>query len=164
MNQPEILYPLQTPEQSKNTHLFLAELVADCYGTGDCCMILRQNILTRTTYVHYRDEMTGKLRTVYTEDPEPEKKIKGRKGKDWNSPALYELATDKELLKVHLFPFAHKEKIDGETEWVRDLRLPLPQTVAESDETQKYLFCGALVRYRSVIQQRVAKNGNEYWQ
>ena len=53
MKQTEILYPLQTPEQSKNTHLFLIELVADCYGTGGRCMILKQNILTRTTYVHY---------------------------------------------------------------------------------------------------------------
>lgn len=53
MEQTEILYPLQTPDQSKNTHLFLAELVADCYGTGDRCMILKQNILARTTYVHY---------------------------------------------------------------------------------------------------------------
>ena len=39
MNQTEIRYPLQTPEQSQNTHLFLTELVADCYGTGDRCMI-----------------------------------------------------------------------------------------------------------------------------
>ena len=46
MNQPEILYPLQTPEQSKNTHLFLSEFVADCYDAGDRCMIQRPNILT----------------------------------------------------------------------------------------------------------------------
>ena len=39
MKHTEILYPLQTSEQSKNTTLFLTELVADCYGTGDRCMI-----------------------------------------------------------------------------------------------------------------------------
>ena len=155
----DILFPLQTPEQSENTLLFLTELVANTYNTPYHCLIMRQRVLRRDTYVRYWDKKQGRWQYVYEDDAQTIKCIKGRKGIDWGSPALYEVAKYDELLREHHYAYQRKVTRKGQTEWIDDPRPPLVDAIADSDETTKYLFYGVLVKKRPLCERHYTSDG-----
>jgi hypothetical protein len=162
-NQNEFIYPLQTPEQSENTHLFLTKLVADTYGTNGRCLIMRQSVLKRNTYARHLDCDTGKYVYEYEDAAKSIRVIKKQKGLDWGNPVPFELAKDNELLTEHRYAYQTKIKLDGEVHWVHVQRPSLANVIATNDEKTKYLFYGALVRMRPLMELRSTRSGSRYW-
>lgn len=151
------IFPLQTPEQSYKTSLFLS-LVADTYDTFSSVLVVEQHKLKRDTYKRATDPKTGKRPLVLDENGE--KIITGRKGIDWSKPSVFEVASGDELTYSHYFAYPHKLKRKSGDKWVKEPRSSIFETLALlANAEKKFLFYPCLVNKKPIIKAEYDANG-----
>ena len=171
-NASNILIPGLTPEQSKNTVLFL-QFACTSYTPGCKSLILKQSVLKHNQYERKRNPDTGKMEFVYNNG---ERILKGHAGKDWTKPAIYDLVTSPDLMSEHDYHYPHKEVetyafwdeenkkciIVENEKYVPERRPALIDAIIHSDEKTKYLFVPALVEPHKMMCRRKTSKGISY--
>lgn len=168
----EILIPGLTPEQSRNTVLFL-QFACTSYTLGCKSLILKQSVLKHNQYERKRNPDTGKMEFAYKDG---ERILKGLAGKDWTKPAIYDLVTSADLMNEHDYYYPHKEVetyafwaeenkkciIVENEKYVYEHRPALIDAIIHSDAKTKYLFVPALVEPHKMMCRKKTSKGVLY--
>ena len=172
ITQSNIVIPGLTESQSLNTLLFLHRVCA--VDVGGCkSLILKQSILKHNQYERKRNPDTGKLEFVYQDG---KRILKGRAGKDWTKPAIYDLVTSADFMSEHDYHYPHKVveeyafwddenkkcvKVTHE-KYVHERRPALIDAIINSDAKTKYLFVPTLVEPHKMMCRKKTSKGVSY--
>lgn len=173
--------PWLLPDHEENTLEFM-KLATNTHNTPFRVLILRQNILKHDTYKRFRDPTDGKLKLALQDG---ERVLKGLKGRDWSSPAIYDLVTKQDLLAPHCFHYPEIKKqgillwdeqnncpaFDPETnepletvtkKCIYKKRPPLWTAITNADQNQKLLLIPTLVKPRNLMVTKETDTGIPY--